>query len=145
MGCRYAGVDWAAEKHDVLVADEAGEMLLATSFAHDERGLQALCRTLVRMGVMLVAIERPDGLLVERFWPGPRWLFSHMVSEFLLSFLERDPIPADARGLGVARMQAFLERERYSGKQQPAALITKLRSAPQGRVGELELAARRQL
>ena len=62
----YAGVDWAAEKHDVLVQDEAGGTLLAASFAHDEDGLRALCRTLLRMGVELVAIERPDGLLVER-------------------------------------------------------------------------------
>ena len=42
----YAGVDWAADKHDVLVADEAGEELLAATFAHDERGLRALCRAL---------------------------------------------------------------------------------------------------
>ena len=40
----YAGVDWAADKHDVLVADEAGEELLAATFAHDEPGLRALCR-----------------------------------------------------------------------------------------------------
>src|SRR5437764_14937588 len=62
----YAGVDWAADKHDVLVADEAGEELLAATFAHDEPGLRALCRTLVRLEVQLVAVERPDGLLVER-------------------------------------------------------------------------------
>jgi len=62
----YAGVDWAAEKHDVVVQDEAGEELFAGSFAHDEQGLRSLCRTLVRLKVQLVAIERPDGLLVER-------------------------------------------------------------------------------
>ena len=62
----YAGVDWAADKHDVLVADEAGEELLAATFAHDEKGLRSLSRQLVRLGVELVAIERPDGLLVER-------------------------------------------------------------------------------
>ena len=66
MGSNYAGVDWASEKHDVLVADEAGEELLAATFAHDERGLRSLCRALVRLEVELVAIERPDGLLVER-------------------------------------------------------------------------------
>jgi transposase len=234
MGSRYAGVDWASEKHDVLVADAKGEKLLAATFAHDEQGLRSLCRQLVRLDVALVAVERPDGLLVERlldaglrvlalhpnqvaaardrfrvsggksdrfdafvlcelartdhhrfrmlepdadqtkalraltraredlvetrtalvnqlraelerFWPGPLRLFSHMDSEILLAFLERYPSPADARGLGVARMQAFLRRERYSGGQQAAALITKLRSSPQGRVGELELAARRQI
>ena len=62
----YAGVDWAADKHDVRVADETGEELLAATFAHDERGLRALCRALLRLKVQLVAIERPDGLLVER-------------------------------------------------------------------------------
>ena len=62
----YAGVDWASEKHDVLVADAAGERLLAATFAHDEAGLRALCRALVGLGVGLVAIERPDGLMVER-------------------------------------------------------------------------------
>ena len=49
------------------------------------------------------------------------------------------------RGLGEARLQAFLARERYSGRQKPAQLLTKLRRAPEGRVGELELATRRQL
>ena len=29
MGSNYAGVDWASEKHDVLIADEAGEELFA--------------------------------------------------------------------------------------------------------------------
>ena len=234
MGGRYAGIDWASEKHDVLVANETGETLLAATFAHDEKGLDALCRTLVRMEVVLVAIERPDGLVVERlldaglrvlplhpnkvaaardrfrvsggksdrfdafvlcelartdhhrfrvlepdsdrtkairamtraredfvaartgvmnqlrsemerFWPAPLALFSHMDAEILLAFLERYPTPEDARGLGVARMQAFLVRERYSGGQHPTALMAKLRSAPRVRIGELELAARRQL
>jgi transposase len=234
MACRYAGIDWATEQHDVLVADEAGTELLSATYAHDEKGLSALCRMLVRMEVALVAIERPDGLLVERlldaglrvlalhpnkvaaardrfrvaggksdrfdsfvlcelartdhhrfrvlepdtdqtkairaltraredlvqartgivnqlraelerFWPGPLRLFSHMDAEILLAFLERYPSPADAHGLGVARMQAFLKRERYSGGQHPTALMAKLRSAPRARVGELELAARRQL
>jgi len=234
MACRYAGIDWATQKHDVVVEDAAGVEVLAGTFTHDERGLASLCRTLVRLGVALVAVERPDGLLVERlldaglrvlplhpnkvaasrdrfrvaggksdrfdafvlcelartdshrfrvlepdcdrtkairamtraredsvktrtavmnqlraeldrFWPGPLSLFSHMDAEIFLAFLERYPSPADARGLGVARLHAFLTRERYSGGQDPTALMAKLRSAPQGRVGEIELAARRQI
>jgi transposase len=62
----YAGVDWASDKHDVLVADAAGERLLAATFAHNEPDLRSLCRQLVRLNVALVAIERSDGLLVER-------------------------------------------------------------------------------
>src|SRR5436190_1855660 len=66
MRSTYAGVDWAFEKHDVVIADETGEEILAATFAHDEAGVRGLCRTLVRHEVTLVAIERPDGLLVER-------------------------------------------------------------------------------
>ena len=230
----YAGVDWAADKHDVLVADEAGEELLAATFAHDEKGLRALCRQLVRLKVALVAIERPDGLLVERlldaglrvlalhpnqvaatrarfrvsggksdrfdafvlcelartdhhrfrvlepdtdetkalraltraredlvkarvavsnqlraelerFWPGPIGLFTDLDSPISLAFLEHYPSPADARSLGEKRLQAFLARQHYSGGQKPARLLAKLRRAPEGRVGEVEMNARRQI
>ena len=229
-----AGVDWAGDKHDVRVCDQAGEELLAATFVHDEKGLRTLCRTLVRMKVQLVAIERPDGLLVERlldadllvvamhpkqvaaararfraaggksdrfdafvlcelartdshrfrvlepdsdrtkalraltraredlvharvaltsqlraeldrFWPGPIGLFTKLDSPISLAFLERYPSPVDARGLGEQRLAAFLARQRYSGGQKAIELLAKLRRAPEGRVGEAELAARRAL
>ena len=31
MADRYAGIDWAADKHDVLVADETGTEVLAAT------------------------------------------------------------------------------------------------------------------
>jgi hypothetical protein len=61
-----AGIDWGSEKHDVLIEDSAGEELLAETFVHDEDGVSALCAALVCFDVELVAIERPDGLLVDR-------------------------------------------------------------------------------
>jgi hypothetical protein len=82
---------------------------------------------------------------LERFWPGPLGLFSKLTSRISLAFLERYPSQADARGLGEARLQAFLTRTGYSGRQQPAQLLSKLRRAPEGRVGELELRVRHQL
>jgi len=234
MGSRYAGVDWAAEKHDVVVQDEAGEELLAATFAHGEDGLRSLCRQLLRFKVELVAIERPDGLLVERlldaglrllplhpnqvaaarprfraaggksdrfdafvlcelartdhhrfrvlepdseqtkalramtraredlvgarvalcnqlrselerFWPGPIGLFKDLDSPISLAFLARYPSPRDASALGPKRMQAFLAGQRYSGKKPASELVAKLRSAPDGRAGEVEMAARRQV
>ena len=42
MARNFAGVDWASEKHDVVVQNAAGEELLAASFAHDEAGLRSL-------------------------------------------------------------------------------------------------------
>ena len=78
MGCRYAGIDWASEKHDVLVAQDTGQQVVVATFALDEKALSALCRTLVRLEVVLVAIDRPDGLLVERLLdPGLRVLPLH--------------------------------------------------------------------
>ena len=79
------------------------------------------------------------------FWPGPLGLFTSLHSPISLAFLERYPSPADARGLGEQRLQAFLARQRYSGGQKPARLLAKLRRAPEARVGELELGARRAL
>jgi transposase len=61
-----AGVDWASEKHDVLIADQSGKELFAGTFVHDEPGITSLCAGLVKHDVEVVAIERPDGLLVER-------------------------------------------------------------------------------
>jgi hypothetical protein len=61
-----AGIDWASEKHDVLIEDPAGEELLAGTFAHDEDGIRSLCGALACFEVEIVAIERPDGVLVER-------------------------------------------------------------------------------
>ena len=143
-----AGVDWASEKHDVLVADEAGEELLAATFAHDEARLRALCRALVRLQVELVAkVALGDQLRseLERFWPGPVGLFNKLDSQVSLAFLERYPSPVDARGLGEQRLAAFLARQHYAGRQKPTELLAKLRRAPEGRVGDAELAARRQL
>jgi transposase len=61
-----AGIDWASEKHDLLVENPAGEEVLAGTFAHSETGIAGMCAALTRHEVELVAIERPDGLLVDR-------------------------------------------------------------------------------
>ena len=63
---RFAGVDWASEEHAVCVVDERGRIVEGRRFRHDEPGIRALCVRLLRLGVALVALERPDGLLIER-------------------------------------------------------------------------------
>ena len=62
----YAGVDWASEEHAVCVVDEDGRRILERTVVHDEAGLRELCRALTERGVWRVALERPDGLVVER-------------------------------------------------------------------------------
>ncbi len=62
-----AGIDWAKDEHALCVIEQSGrKILLEGRFAHDERGLAKLCRTLEDMGVERLAIERPEGILVER-------------------------------------------------------------------------------
>jgi transposase len=61
----FAGVDWASAEHAVCVVEE-GKVVDHWAVAHDEAGIASLCRKLDRLGVARVAIERPDGILVER-------------------------------------------------------------------------------
>jgi Transposase len=58
--------DWASEKHDVLIEGPTGEGLLAATFAHDEDEVSGSCPALECFDVEIVAIERPEGLLVDR-------------------------------------------------------------------------------
>lgn len=63
-GC--AGIDRAKEEHAVRIVGTGGRKLVERGFAHDEKGMEELCRTLVEHGALRVAIERPEGALVER-------------------------------------------------------------------------------
>lgn len=63
---RFAGIDWASAEHALCVVDERGARVRERLVDHSESGIAALCRKLVELEVERVAIERPDGILVER-------------------------------------------------------------------------------
>jgi transposase len=63
---RFAGIDWASEEHAACVVDGGGGRVRERMVTHDEDGIAGLCRELVALGVARVAIERPDGILVDR-------------------------------------------------------------------------------
>lgn len=229
-GTMWAGIDWASEAHEVCVSRE-GEVVERFSATHDEAGIAALTERLAGLGVARVAIERPEGILVERLlaagltvlaihpnqvkaarprfavahgksdrfdayvlaelartdahrfralvpdsdetkalraltraredlvgarvrlanelraqlaaiWPGAL-IFSEVDSLISLAFLERYPSPVNAKGLGEARMAAFLARNGYSGRTDPAELVRRMKAAPKGTAGQAECAARR--
>jgi transposase len=231
---RFAGVDWASAEHAVCVVDERGRIVEGRRFRHDEPRIRALCARLVGLKVALVALERPDGLLIERlldagllvvavhpnqvkamrpryavaggksdvfdsfvlaelartdshrfrilvpdsdrtkalramtrareslvrtriglanqlrdqlacFWPGATKVFCSVDTGIALAFLRRYPAPADARGLGEQRLQAFLKRHGYPGRKPASELLKRLRNGAEGRAEELETAARRQI
>jgi transposase len=232
-----AGLDWAKDEHALCVLEEAsGRVLLERRFAHEEGGIAKLCRSLVQMGVERVAVERPEGVLVERvleagivvipvhpnqlkasrprfrasghraksdsfdafclaelartdhhrfralvpdsdqtkalraltrsreelvgtrvalanrlraeleaFWGGAATLFSEIDCAISLAFLKRYPSPIDASGLGEKRLLGFLSRQGYPGRKSALELLERLRKAPQGRAGESEIEARREV
>jgi transposase len=231
---RFAGVDWASEEHAVCVVDDHGRILEGRRYRHSEPGIRALCSRLVGLRVALVALERPDGLLIERlldaglavvavhpnqakamrpryrvaggksdsfdsfvlaelartdshrfrvlvpdsdqtkalramtrardslvrtrvslasqlrdqlacFWPGASKVFWSVDSQIALAFLGRYPTPLDARGLGEQRLAAFLKRHGYTGRKPASELLARLRNGAEGRAGELETQARRQI
>jgi transposase len=62
---RYGGVDWASRSHAACVVDERGEAIERLTVEHTESGLRTLGRRLTKAGVVRVAIERPDGPVIE--------------------------------------------------------------------------------
>lgn len=231
---RFAGVDWASEEHALCVVDGGGRIVEGRRYRQDERGIRALCARLIELDVQLVAIERPDGLLIERlldaglrviavhpnqvaamrprymaaggksdsfdafvlaelcrtdshrfrvlvpdsdatkalralcraredlvdarvalanelraqleqFWFGASRIFAAVDSPIALAFLRRYPSPVDARGLGEQRLERFLARHHYCGRKSARELLGRLRAGAEGRAGQLETEARRQI
>jgi transposase len=65
----YVGIDWASRTHELCVLDETGAVVERFGFAHTERGISGALARLAKLGPsgeLPVAIERPDGLLVDR-------------------------------------------------------------------------------
>lgn len=63
----FAGIDWGGAHHQAAVVDNLGRELANQRFAHDRAGIDGLVELLVDHGQLAgVAIERSEGLLVER-------------------------------------------------------------------------------
>jgi transposase len=61
----YAGVDWATDAHAVCVVNDRGQVAVEFDVANTAEGLAELCRRVQRAGARRVAIERPDGPVVD--------------------------------------------------------------------------------
>ncbi len=62
---RFGSVDWAAQSHAACVVDAQGQVADEFTVEHTAAGLRTLCRRFARAGVRRVAIERPDGPVVD--------------------------------------------------------------------------------
>lgn len=68
-----AGIEWASEEHAVCVLDDEGRAVDRFTIAHSAEGFDRLIARLARHGdgtCVPVAIERPDGRLVDRLLEG---------------------------------------------------------------------------
>jgi len=65
----FVGIDWASEEHAVCVLDDAGRKVSSFTIEHTADGFEELVRKLRKLDdpdQLSVAIERPDGRLVDR-------------------------------------------------------------------------------
>ena len=60
-----AGLDWAQDDHAVSVVDDRGREIERSAVEHSAAGLRAMVNLLNRRQVSEVAIERPDGPVVD--------------------------------------------------------------------------------
>jgi transposase len=68
--CCFGGVDWATDAHAIAVVDEVGSVIDEFEVEHSAAGLGELCRRLARHALRRVAIERPDGPVVDALLEG---------------------------------------------------------------------------
>jgi transposase len=144
---RFAVAHGKSDRFDAYVLAE-----LARTDAHrfralvpdgdETKALKALTRA--REDLVGVRVELANQLRaqLEAFWPGAL-IFAEVDSPISLAFLERYPGPADVKGLGAGRMAAFLARNSYSGRTDPAELVARIKAAPEGTAGKVECEARR--
>jgi transposase len=59
------GIDWARDDHAIAIIDSGGRVVFRSVIEHSTKGLRDLIAVLTRHGVAEVAIERPDGPVVE--------------------------------------------------------------------------------
>jgi len=64
------GIDWARDDHAVSIVDHRGREIARRTVEHNADGLRELLAVLERAGVREVAIERPDGPVVETLLAG---------------------------------------------------------------------------
>jgi transposase len=112
-------------------------------FSAQTRALRAVVRTRDDLVDQRTAATNQLGACLDGFWPGAKQVFADLQSPIALDFLTRYPTPESATRLGEQRMAGFLIKHGYSGRRTPGELLTRLRAAPAGLTGTVEVEARR--
>lgn len=107
------------------------------------RALRTMVRGRDDLVAERVAVANQLRSLLDSYWPGAVAIFADIDSPIALDFVERYPTPHSAARLGEKRLARFLAAHHYCGRRAPAVLLERLRAAPQGLAGELEVEAKR--
>lgn len=107
------------------------------------RALRAIVRGRDDLVAERVAVANQLRSLLDSYWPGTVAIFADIDSPIALAFVERYPTPRSAARLGEKRLARFLAAHHYCGRRSPADLLERLRAAPRGLAGELEVEANR--
>ena len=89
--------------------------------------LRAITRDRERVILMQRACENRLRAVMDAYHPAPLHLFSSLDRDITLAFITRYSTPADASRVGPARMEAFCQRQHYSGRTKPDVLVDRLR------------------
>ena len=92
--------------------------------------LRSLTRTRKQLVENRTALLNQLAAELERVFPGAIGLFAELDSKVAVAFLRRYPTHQSASRLSAARLDAFLRRISYSGRQPVTALLDKLQQAP---------------
>lgn len=133
----FAGVDWAARRHEIAVVDAAGRVVTSFGFTHSEEGIVGMLDRLSRLAVtndIQVAIERPNGLLVDRLLAAghnvypvhpnafaaarPRWSASGAKCDPGDAYCLADYLPTDG-----ARLRDVHQKARVAASNQLGSLL----------------------
>jgi transposase len=114
-----------------------------TPFSAETRALRAVVRAREDLVDQRVAATNQLDACLEAFWPGAKHVFADLASPIALRFLACYPTPESAASLSERRMAAFLTKHGYCGRRRPGELLARLRAAPAGLTGTVEVEARR--
>lgn len=135
-GSVFIGVDWGNSQHQLCVVDAAGRVLEQGGFAHDVAGLAGLDHHLSRYEqVAGIAIERAEGLLVERLQQGGHRLFcvSPKLSARARERYRLAPSKSDAFDAYVLADSLRHEHQHWRALATPSPLLAELRALTRDR------------
>ena len=104
------------------------------------KALRAMTRAREDLVQTRTALSNQLRAELERFWPGPIGLFTDLDSPISSAFLKRYPSPRGTQNRWArSACKGSSPVSITPGARQPAQLLAKLKRAPVGRVGEIEL------